>query len=60
MLPSRSGVGAFSLTPNPEGRTKDRYGRKLLVLSRDGENVGAMMLAEGLAEKRGGRRNVWC
>lgn len=53
-------AGAFSLDPNPDGRDRDRYGRSLLVVSRGGENVGAMLLAEGLAERRGGRTNVWC
>ena len=43
-----------------KGTITDSYGRKLLVLSRGGENVGVVLLAEGLAEKRGGRRNVWC
>lgn len=53
-------AGAFSLEPNPEGRAEDRYGRKLLVVSRGGENVGDVLLGEGLAEKRGGWGNVWC
>lgn len=52
--------GAFSLTPNPEGRAEDRYGRSLLVASRGGANVAEVLLAEGLAERRGGRQNVWC
>ncbi len=52
--------GAFSLTPNPEGRTHDHYGRALLVLSRGGENVGGVLVGEGLAERRGGGGNVWC
>lgn len=52
--------GAFTLEPNPEGRSEDRYGRSLLVVSRGGENVGEAMLAEGLAERRGGRRSRWC
>ena len=52
--------GAFSLTPNPEGRAEDRYGRSLLVASRGGANVAEVLLAEGLAERRGGRGNVWC
>ncbi len=52
--------GAFSLEPNPDGRNQDRYGRALRVLSRGGENVGEMLLGAGLAERRGGRRNVWC
>ncbi|MEM7779476.1 MAG: thermonuclease family protein [Pseudomonadota bacterium] len=52
--------GAFSLNSNPEGRSEDRYGRSLKVLSRDGENVGEMLLAKGLAEERGGWGNGWC
>lgn len=53
-------AGAFRLEPNPEGRSEDRYGRRLLVVSRGGESVGDAMLADGLAERRGGRRNAWC
>lgn len=53
-------AGAFSLEPNPEGRSHDRYDRALLVATRGGESVGSMMLAEGLAERRRGRGNVWC
>ena len=52
--------GAFTLEPNPDGRSQDRYGRKLLMVSRGGANVAEVMLAEGLAERRGGRHNVWC
>ncbi len=44
-------AGAFSLEPNPEGRSEDRYGRSLLVVSRGGESVGDAMLADGLAER---------
>lgn len=51
---------AFTLGPNPEGRARDRYGRALLVASRGGANVSDVLLAEGLAERRGGRRNAWC
>lgn len=52
--------GAFTLEPNPDGRSQDRYGRKLLVMSRGGANVADVMIAQGLAERRGGRQNVWC
>lgn len=52
--------GAFSLEANPDGRDRDKYGRSLRVVSRGGENVGAVMVREGLAERRGGARNVWC
>ncbi len=50
--------GAFSL--DPEGRAEDRYGRSLLVASRGGANVAEVLLSEGLAEWRGGKRYVWC
>jgi endonuclease YncB( thermonuclease family) len=53
-------AGAFTLEPNPEGRSRDRYDRALLVASRGGVNVGEVLLAEGLAERRGGGGNVWC
>lgn len=43
---------------DPEGRAEDRYGRSLLVASRGGVNVAEVLLAEGLAERRGGRENV--
>lgn len=52
--------GAFSFSPNPDGRSEDRYGRSLRVVSRRGANVAGVMLAEGLAERRGGRANAWC
>ncbi len=53
-------AGPFTLGANPEGRSVDAYGRRLLVVSRGGRNLGDVLIAEGLAERRGGRRNVWC
>lgn len=53
-------AGPFSLSANPEGRATDNYGRNLRVVSRGGQNFGDQLIAEGLAERRGGRRNVWC
>jgi micrococcal nuclease len=50
--------GAFTLTAS--GRDMDRYGRLLRVASRDGQSIGAMLVAEGLAEQWQGRRGNWC
>lgn len=39
----------------------DRYGRRLVRLSLDGRDVGAVLIAEGLAVPySGGRRIDWC
>ncbi len=53
-------AGAFSLASNPDSRSEDRYGRSLFVVTRDGKNVGEVLLNEGLAERRSGRGNMWC
>jgi micrococcal nuclease len=50
--------GAFTLTTS--GRDMDRYGRLLRVASRDGQSIGAVLVAEGLAEQWQGRRGDWC
>ncbi len=50
--------GAFTLTT--EGRDIDRYGRQLRVATRDGTSLGAVLVAEGLAEPWRGRRSDWC
>lgn len=41
-------------------RDKDRYGRRLRVLVRDGRSLGDMLVAEGLARTWEGRRRPWC
>lgn len=51
-------AGAFDLTI--EGRERDRYGRLLRVVRRDGKSLGAQLVAEGLAEPWRGRRSDWC
>lgn len=43
-----------------ESRDTDRYGRKLRVVERDGESLGAQLVAEGLARPWEGRRRPWC
>lgn len=41
-------------------RDADQYGRKLRVLSRDGQSLGMMLVAEGLARPWDGARRSWC
>ncbi len=42
------------------GRERDRYGRLLRTVNREGHSLGAMLIAEGLAEPWRGRRSDWC
>lgn len=42
------------------GRDRDRYGRLLRRLERDGHSLGAMLVDEGLARPWTGRRRGWC
>jgi endonuclease YncB( thermonuclease family) len=53
-------AGPFSLEPNPDGRTEDRYGRSLLLVTRGGASLGAVLVDEGLAEQWGGAKRAWC
>lgn len=46
--------------PNPEGRSEDDYGRSLMLVTRGGESLGAVLVDEGLAEQWGGVRRAWC
>ena len=41
-------------------RDVDRYGRKLRIVTRDGESVGEVIFKEELAEEWTGRRSGWC
>ena len=52
-------AGPFMLTPNPV-RTHDRYGRALFTVTRGGQSLGDVLVAEGLAEVWTGRRQEWC
>lgn len=54
--------GAFTVAANDDGtgRDKDRYGRRLRTVTRDGESLGAVLVEEGLAEEWNGRRREWC
>ncbi|HEY0597066.1 thermonuclease family protein [Sphingopyxis sp.] len=51
-------AGAFSM--ESAGRDVDRYGRKLRIVLRDGESVGSVLVADGLARPWEGRRRPWC
>lgn len=51
-------AGPFTLEAS--GRDIDRYGRLLRVIRRDGQSLGAVLVAEGLAEDWQGRRGDWC
>ena len=55
-------AGAFTLSPNGDGtgRNRDRYGRLLRTVIRDGDSVGGELVREGLAERWKGRRGNWC
>ena len=52
-------AGPFELKGWP-GRDKDRYGRKLRILTRDGRSLGDILVSEGLARTWSGRREPWC
>ena len=51
-------AGAFTL--DPIDRSHDKYGRALFVVTRGGESVGGVLVAEGLAEEWQGYRREWC
>lgn len=50
--------GPFSL--EAAGRDRDRYGRLLRTVTRDGASVGEELVREGLAERWKGYRGNWC
>jgi endonuclease YncB( thermonuclease family) len=50
--------GAFTLAPIE--RNRDRYGRLLRTVTRNGESVGEALVNEGLAEEWKGYRGNWC
>jgi endonuclease YncB( thermonuclease family) len=41
-------------------RDKDRYGRKLRIVVRNGQSLGAILVSEGLARRWDGTRHPWC
>lgn len=52
-------AGPFTLE-RQGNRDADRYGRLLRVAMRDGQSLGQVLVAEGLAETWQGRRSDWC
>jgi endonuclease YncB( thermonuclease family) len=53
-------VNAGPFTLQSINRDEDRYGRKLRILTRGGESLGAVLVAEGLARYYAGGRRSWC
>ena len=53
-------AGRFGLAPPSDGRTRDRYGRELRIVTRGGQSLGAILVREGLAARWGDRRKAWC
>lgn len=51
-------AGPFALAAG--ARDRDRYGRLLRTVTRQGSSVGEQLVAEGLAERWQGRRGTWC
>lgn len=51
-------AGPFTL--ETVDRDRDRYGRALRVVTRGGESIGGMLVAEGLARRWDGARHPWC
>lgn len=52
--------GPFTLARNPFGDNRDKYGRDLRTITRNGESLGATLVSEGLAENWRGYRRGWC
>ena len=62
-LAERAKLRLAELTDGPvllSGTDVDLYGRQLRIVMRDGESVGAMLVAEGLARNWDGARHPWC
>jgi micrococcal nuclease len=51
-------AGTFSIASN--GRNKDRYGRELKIVTRNGRSIGAILVEENLARRWHGGRRPWC
>lgn len=50
--------GGFSL--KPVDRERDRYGRELWIITRNGQSLGDTLVDEGLAHPWRGQREPWC
>lgn len=52
-------AGPITLSAS-EDRDRDKYGRLLRTVERDGESLGGMLVDEGLARWYGNGRRSWC
>lgn len=52
--------GPFTLARIPGEDDRDRYDRLLRTVTREGENLGEVLVQEGLAERWKGYRGSWC
>jgi len=52
--------GPFELHPLASGRDRDRYGRQLRIVTRNGRSLGDQLVREGLARTWSGHREPWC
>ncbi len=53
-------LNAGPFTMQRADRDEDVYGRKLRVVMRDGQSLGEILVAEGLARRWDGARHPWC
>lgn len=53
-------LNAGPVTLERTARDTDRYGRKLRIVTRDGESLGGVLVSEGLARRWEGARRSWC
>ena len=51
-------AGPFELVA--ADRDEDRYGRKLRIVTRGGDSLGEVLVAEGLAHRWDGGKHSWC
>lgn len=52
-------AGPFEIVSG-SGQDHDRFGRSLRLVQRDGQSLGDILVAEGLARRAQGRRSKWC
>jgi micrococcal nuclease len=53
-------LNAGPVTLESAQRDTDRYGRALRIVTRNGQSLGATLVAEGLARRWEGSRRPWC
>ena len=53
-------AGSFTLKAPRSSRTRDRFGRELRIITRDGQSLGMVLVREGLAARWGGPKRNWC